>query len=329
MATPTREEIIKGLGELQAAKDNYTFDTYFGGFKLLNPRFAELETIINAKGGAIANPVKDLFTQAFNDEKHPEIMNTLIKISEDPAKMDKFIDMMKTNQGNELITTIMSYSMTGSPSGLSMDGLTTPDPKQFEVKKELGFVDIATKAGLTVRPNPVDTPGKALGVLGVLAAPVAIAELPAIAGATRLSSVFTAARGWIAKQFVTRPVTTGLTTLSIADEAATGGKYTGATLDWVGKNVLGEKTYAGVKSYFNTPATDKTATGPDAAADAGFDFSKYLPVVAIAAAGLLAYNLLSKNLPMVIGIATAAFALKSAFSDSAAAPVVAPEHKPS
>jgi hypothetical protein len=324
--TPTREEVIKGLRDLQNDTRTITYDTYMGGFKILNPRFAELEAIIESKGGSFANGTKDLFEKAFNES--PELMETFIKISQDPAKMDQFIEMMKTDQGSRLISSVMSYNM-GMSSGLSVDGITTPTEAQFKALQDLGFSEVAEKDGLEIKENPIKTPGDALALLGTLFLPAGGAASLGLRG------VFTGGARIVGGQIAKRP----FSSLMLAD-LATGGAGSEAAIKWSAKSILGEDTYNALAGLFrdagDPPKIDPTKADPaktdptkaDLTGD-NIDWANMAgPAALLAAGAFVLYNLFSGNIGMALTIAASAIGLKVAYDHFAKPTTAAPAPAP-
>lgn len=301
MADLTKDQIIAQLKDLQADPRTIGYDTFMQGFKLLNPRFEELDRIIQGHGGAFVNSVQEQFQTAFNE--NPEVMDALIKISEDPAKMDKLIGLLKTNQGTEIVINVLAASNGEGSLDVARDGITTPTVQQFNDVSDIGLTDIANNAGVEVRENPVKTWQDSLHLLGVLAAPVAIAEAPALLGSTALRSTFSAAARWAGGVALRNP----LTTFTLGDWAITGGKGTeyiaGKAVDTVGEAVLGENTYNSIKQVFNGSADD------------GWSLANLiLPTALTAVGGFMAYNMLSRNIGTMLTIGIAAVGAVMAYN---------------
>ena len=292
MAELTRDQIIAQLRDLQDDPRTIGYDTFMQGFKLLNPRFAEFDQIVKDSGGAWVNSLQDQLETAFNE--NPQFMDAMIAISDDPDKMDQMIGLLNTNQGQDVVVRILAAG-NGEASFIDQEqGITTPTIEQFNKVSDIGFANIAADGGVEIRENPVKTVGDSLRLLAVLAAPVALAETPALLASTALRSAFTGAARWAGGVIARNP----LTSFTVADWGLNDGRATeyaiGKAVDTVGGAVLGEETYNGVKNTFNGNAED------------GWSLANLaLPAALTAVGGFLAYNMLSQNIGTVLTLAVA------------------------
>lgn len=287
----SRDQIIEKFGELQ--KSGTTYSVIMQGLKLLNPRFAEIEKIIASQSAPMGNPIEDIFEKAFNE--NPKFLETLIAMSGDNSKIDDFAGLLKTAQGRKIVIDILTAASGNKSLDIMSTSLETPTTPQFEAATRSGLVALATGVGLEVRPNPVDTPEKALNLLSTLALPVVAAR-----GIPLLTSAFRA-----------RPITTGLLTADAISLAVPSGDDDKAEKK---DDIVAD---AGTE-VVTTAAADPKRTGlAKFFNELGLGDMKLEdlagPALAIATVGAIAYSLFTGNIGIALGMAATTLGIAAAY----------------
>lgn len=227
--TLSRDEIIAGLRQhaetiRSGEPTRLTYDTFMQGFEAINPRFTEINTIVEGSGGTVVNSLKNELEIAFNSS--PETIEYMLSLADDPARMDSFIQLLQFThagqpEGVNAVISILSGVTGRGPTNL-VDGEWRPETQALAPTLDLvrasGLGQLAEGANIALTDTS-NTWGETMGLLATVFAPVA--GVGAWAARGFAAPAITSGARWLTGLMARNPVTTAL----VGADVATGGNF--------------------------------------------------------------------------------------------------------